>query len=173
MTFENEDFFALMRQVLWKSIDILYPLSRDPEEIIIPHIWRNRRYLGEIDGHIPTWRGWSANLGRRYGTLYIDVADNVLPNSERIRLFGDEFTKMIEGKNQFITLFALGFPREAELLIRQKGFVPRRLSVRRYHACVVADLNEFTSQNVLVWASLGVKLIRLQREFATQQRFSS
>lgn len=164
---ETADVLAYMRQVLAETIKILFPVSVDPEEIIIPHVWRNRRYLGEYRKKVSIWHGWSANLGvlsNQYGTFYVDVADNVLPCSERIRLFGGDFAEAISGLPRYVVMFALDFPLSTTGILRSAGFTPRKMSERRFHACVVTSSDEFINRPILAWAALGARLMNLQKE---------
>jgi len=166
---ETADVFACMRQVLYETIKILFPVSVDPEEIIIPHVWRDREYLNEHEGKVPVWRGWSANLSKadaRLRTLYVDIADNVLPVPKRMRTFGEDFAKAIEDKSQFIVMFVVGCPAKARDLLTGEGFVARRISGSILHACIIAAPDKFLAYPVLTWAAKGAKLMNMQKELS-------
>lgn len=166
---ETADVFACMRQVLYETIKILFPVSVDPEEIIIPHVWRDREYLNEHEGRVPVWRGWSANLSRvdaRLRTLYVDIGDNVLPVSKTVRTFGEDFARAVESKPQFVVVFVVDCPTEARGLLKGEGFVARRISDRIVHACIIAAPDEFLAHPVLIWAAKGAKLMNMQKELS-------
>jgi hypothetical protein len=159
-----------MRAVLRETIKILFPLSVEPDDVIIPHVWRNKRYVGEHCGRIAAWKGWSANLQTfhpRYSTLYIDQVENSLSEEAKLALFGQEFARRISGNTPYVVMFVLGFPVDTEAIILWEGFIPRRLSERRLHACVVNTVDEFLSQPTLVWAALCARLLNLQKELMT------
>jgi hypothetical protein len=153
-----------IKAVLWETIYNLLPETADPDALIAQHIWRDSNYVGTHHGKVVVWRGWRANLAaadERYRTLYIDVVDNVLPVVERQQLFGETFSRAVAGLPQFVVLFALNFPLQAEADIQAQGFVPRRLT-RVLHACLVADADEFLARPVAQWAEEAARLLQLQ-----------
>jgi hypothetical protein len=166
---ESIDIVAYMRQVVYETIKILFPVSVDPDEIIIPHVWRDRDYLNEYEGKVPIWRGWSVNLKRldpEFRTLYVDIGENVLPVPQRIETFGEDFAEAIEDKSQFIVIFIVDCPFRAKELLNKEGFVARRINDNIVHACIVASPEEFLTQPTLVWAAMGVKLVNMQKELS-------
>ncbi len=157
-----------IKGVLHETACILLPLFPQPDSLIAEHIWRDRGYVGEAGGKVVAWRGWRAKLAdvdSRYRTLYIDVVDNILPDEERERLFGDAFASAIAGMDRFVVMFALDFPLEAEEAIEEAGFVPRRLS-RVLHACIIAGPEQFLSQPALMWATMTARLLVLQSQLS-------
>lgn len=169
---ETTEVLARMRQVLFETIKILFPVSVDPDEIIIQHVWRDRDYLGEHDGKVPVWRGWSANLHRldpAYRTLYIDIGENVHPIPRRVAIFGEEFAKAIADKPLFVIMFVVDCPSKAKDLLIRESFVPRRINDQIIHACVVARPEDFLNHPVLVLAAVGAKLVNLQKELSAME----
>jgi hypothetical protein len=154
-----------IKSVLRETIKILFPLYADTDGLIKRHAWRNKKYLGEHMGKVVAWQGWSANLVAvdfRYRAIFIDVVDNVLPTSERIRLFGDDFANAINHMQQFVVMFVLDFPVGAVGEIKKQGFIPRTMS-RSIHACVIAEPHDFILHSPIYWAAQVVKLVILQR----------
>ncbi len=161
-----------MADVLYETIRTLFPLVPNSPALIKKHSWRDRRYVGEVNGKLITWRGLSANLVQidfRYRAVFIDLVQNVLPLEERYRLFGPAFAEGTLAYDQFVVLFVLDFPPESEADIIAQSFVPRRMS-RSIHACVVAHPEEFLSQSVEHWTAKVVRLVLLQRVMSTHRK---
>ena len=160
----NEQLEQHIQEVLRQTIRKLLPETAEPDSLIAQHIWRDSNYVGTHQGKVVVWRGWRtklADVDERYRTLYIDMVDNVLPIVERQQLFGEAFSRAVAGMPQFVVLFALNFPLEAEADIQAQGFVPRRLT-RVLHACLVTDADEFLARPVALWAEEAAHLLRLQ-----------
>lgn len=157
-----------IKAVLAHVTRTLLPEISDPAPVIAQHIWRDSNYVGAHNGKVVVWRGWRAKLDGasdgRYRTLYIDLVDNILPIPERQRLFGEAFSGAIAGLPQFIVLFALNFPLQAETDILAHGFVPRQLR-RVLHACLVADVDHFLSTPATQWAKHAARLLELQSKW--------
>jgi hypothetical protein len=71
-----------IKQILSEAIKILFPLDVDPGSLIKPHMWRDRKYVGEFNGKVVPWQGWSANLNSvdfRYRAIFADVVENMIP----------------------------------------------------------------------------------------------
>src|SRR5439155_14710952 len=82
-----------IKEVLEETGRILFPLNKDISNLIKAHTWRDRKYVGEHNGRVVVWQGYSINfvaVDFRYRALFIDVVDNVLPHQERVRLFGQD-----------------------------------------------------------------------------------
>ena len=166
----NEQLEQHIQEVLRQTIRKLLPETADPDSLIAQHIWRDSNYVGTHNDKVVVWRGWRANLttvDERYRTLYIDVVDNVLPIAERQRLFGEAFSRAVAGMPQFVVLFALNFPLDAEADIQAQGFVPRRLT-RILHACIVADIDQFLLTSAEEWAGQASHLLKLQSRWQHQ-----
>jgi hypothetical protein len=166
----NKQLEQHTQEILRQTIRTLLPETADPDLLIAQHIWRDSKYVGTHHGKVVVWRGWRATLAavdERYRTLYIDVVDNVLPVAERQRLFGEAFSRAVAGMPQFVVLFALNFPLQAEADIQAQGFVPRRLT-RVLHACVVASVDQFLTTPAKEWAEQASRLLKLQSHWQHQ-----
>ncbi|MBE7550151.1 MAG: hypothetical protein HS126_03625 [Anaerolineales bacterium] len=154
-----------IRNVLFETIQILFPLNVDPGSLIKPHNWRDRRYVGEKDGRVVTWRGYSANLVAvdfRYRAIFIDTVDNVLPQLERVQLFGEDFAQAISDLPHFIVMFVLDFPLETLQAIRDQGFTPRKMP-KALHACIITSIDEFIASHPFYWSAQIARLVVVQR----------
>jgi len=159
------DFDTLAQDVLFETIKSLFPLQTESRSIIKQHVWRDRKYVGEMNGSVIVWKGWSANLSHldfRYRTVFIDRVANVLSIEEKTRLFGWHFAKSSKDMEEFVVMFVLDFPIDAYELILQEGFIPRLMS-KVVHACVVVGINEFLSYTAHHWTSQIIRLVILQR----------
>jgi hypothetical protein len=113
-----------IRNVLFETIRILCPVNVDPDSLIKPHNWRDRKYVGEKEGRVVTWRGYSANLVAvdfRYRAIFIDFVDNVLSQQEKVQLFGEDFAQAISDLPYFVIMFVLDFPLETLKAIKDQG----------------------------------------------------
>lgn len=161
-----------MAEVLHEAIRAVFPLVPNPRSLIKRHRWRDRKYVGEVNGKVATWEGLSANLvhfDSRYRAIFLDLVQNELPVEERTRLFGPVFTEYTLKHSEFVVMFVLDFPIDSEAEIIAQGFVPRRMN-RVLHACVVAHPDEFLSQSVLHWTAQVVRLVLLQRVLSTHRK---
>lgn len=159
------DFDGQARAVLFESIKTLFPLQVDPNDLIKSHVWRDRKYVGESQGRVVAWQGWSANLSSldfRYRTIFVDRVSNVLSYDERTRLFGWDFAKAVAKYDEFVVMFVLDFPLDTYETILSEGFIPR-IMTRAAHACVIAEPDNFSRQSTHHWASQIVRLVILQR----------
>jgi len=148
-------------------------VSVDPDEVIIPHVWRDRDYLNELEGKVAAWQGWSVNLKKidpHLRTLYIDLGENVLPVSKRIETFGEEFSNQIENLPEFVVMFVVDCPAREKDLLKKEGFLPRRINDAVVHACVVVPSSELFSRPILEWAAKGAKLVNMQKELSSGGR---
>jgi hypothetical protein len=153
------------KKVLFEAIKTLFPLQTDPNALIKQHVWRDRKYVGELNGRVISWKGWSANLSSldfRYRTIFVDIVPNVLSVEERVRLFGWDFAKAISKYEEFVILFVLDFPTDAYETILSEGFTPRLMS-KAAHACILTEPREFVTFSAHHWASQVVRLVILQR----------
>jgi hypothetical protein len=153
------------RNVLFEAIKTLFPLQINPNTLIKQHAWRDRKYVGELNGRVVSWRGWSANLSSldfRYRAIFVDRVPNVLPMEERIRLFGWHFARAISKYEEFVVLFVLDFPVDTYETILAEGFTPRLMS-QVAHACILTEPGEFVTLSAHHWASQVVRLVMLQR----------
>lgn len=154
-----------IKSVLYESIKILFPTNSNPSTIIKRHVWRDRNYVGEKDGKVVAWHGWSANLVSidfRYRAIFIDVVDNTLPPTKRVELFGSAFETAIADLSQFLVMFVLDFPTNSASAIQEQGFIPRHLP-RALHACAIVGIDEFLACSSFHWAARVARLIMLQR----------
>ena len=161
-----------MAEVLAEVIKTIFPLASTPEAFIKKHVWRDRKYLGEVNGKVAAWRGLSANLVQldfRYRAVFVDLVENVLPVHERYSLFGRTFVEHTLKYERFIVLFVLDFPLDSEAEIDKAGLVVRRMN-RSLHACVVASVDEFLYQSVSHWVAKAVRLVLLQRVLSTHRK---
>ncbi|MCS6802749.1 MAG: hypothetical protein NZ773_12520 [Dehalococcoidia bacterium] len=154
-----------LRQVIEETVLLLFPGRPLPAGLVKRHVWRDQKYVGAAAGRVVPWEGWSANLANldaRYRAIFADVVDNILPESERYRLFGDAFSEEIRELNRFVVLFVLDFPLETEQDIILAGFTPRRMA-RVLHACKIVSVEEFLDKTTLHWAAVLTRLVMLQR----------
>lgn len=154
-----------MRDALTEAVRILFPIGVEFKEIIGRHAWRNKKYVGEVETGILTWRGWSANLAHiheDYRGVYFDFVENRLDPLERTILFGEQFSKAIESHPSFVVAYVAGFPHEASIYISNHGFVVRSIG-RNLHGCVVISPSEFLKASTFHWAAHIARLINLQR----------
>lgn len=161
-------FDEIAKSVLQELITTLFPSQKNPNQFIIEHVWRDRDYVGEYHEKVVSWKGWSVNLGnidKNYRTIFIDAVQNVLPLDERKNLFGSTFAEVIEGRDEFVVLFVLDFPKDTHDEILANGFIPRMMK-RVLHACIVVDLNDFLGHDEKYWASKAVQLIQLQNRLS-------
>jgi len=159
------NFDTQAKSVLYETIKILFPINIDPNKIIKTHVWRDRKYVGEANGRVVSWQGWSANLSTvdfRYRTIFIDRVPNVLSVEERTKLFGWDFAKTIAKLDEFVVLFVLDFPVDTYELILAEGFTPRLMS-KAVHACVITTPDDFVAYSAHHWSSKVARLVLLQR----------
>lgn len=153
-----------MRDALRDAIRILFPIGVDPDQIIARHVWRTRKVLGEVEGKIVSWQGWSASpqkINLSYRTIYIDYVLNILSQDERVRLFGEEFAASIDDIDAFIAFFITNFTPDQTQLIKDAGFIVRHVGPSR-HACKVVTPNRFMEQSSFFWAAYLVQLANLK-----------
>lgn len=165
------DLEQKMRNVVEETVRILFP-TRLAEAQIRRHRWWDTKYVGSKDGKAASWEGWSTNLAEvdsRYRAVFVDAVDNVLPEAERVALFGHDFAQAIRDMSRFVVMFVLDFPLEAVGAILDQAFVPRIMK-RSAHACVVVSVDEFLSQPTLYWAAKAARLVMLQRFLATHRK---
>lgn len=161
----NDTLDQHIKEVLTETIRILFPINVDPNQLIKPHVWRDKKYVGQQNNKIVVWKGWSANLVAvdfRYRAVFVDVVENVLPVQERVHLFGEDFSAAIAGLSRFVVMFVLDFPLETIESIKEQGFVPRIMN-RVLHACTIASVEEFVNLSVLHWTAKVARLVVLQR----------
>ena len=167
-----DELNSRLADVLSDSIRTLFPLTPDPRKLVKKHVWRDRKYVGEVDGKVATWRGTSANLVEldfRYRAIFMDVVENNLPVWERYRLFGPVFAEHTLKYDRFVVMFVLDFPPGSEGEIIAQGFVPRRMN-RTLHACVIVHPDEFLAQSVSHWTAKIVGLVLLQRVLSIHRK---
>jgi hypothetical protein len=149
-----------MKRLLEKLADALCPQRLDASPTVRRHVWRDADYVGAANGKVAVWQGWSVNLRacrRAVGNVYIDYADNVLPVSERSRLFGDVFSSRIASIDSFVYAFTTRLPSEVETQLASHGYVIRTLS-RGLHAGLLTAEKDFIQTPKQDWI---VQLIRL------------
>lgn len=161
-----------IKDTLRQAIKILFPVGVDADAIIKKHIWRNKKYVGEYNGEVVSWKGLSANLTSidfRYRVIFMDVVENILPIEERLRLFGQDFVTATQDMTQFVVMFVLDFPLSAIDEIKAQGFVPREMT-RVAHACCIVSPEEFLTHTSLHWAAKVVRLVMLQRVLSIHRK---
>jgi hypothetical protein len=154
-----------MKRVLSETVRILFPLTAEPDALVKPHVWRDRRYVGEFGGKVAAWRGWSANLVRvdfRYRAVFVDLVENTLPLEDQLRLFGEPYVAATATMTRYVIMFVLDFPLDAVETISKQSFVARYLTTTA-HACVIATVDEFMDISPLQWAARVARLVMLQR----------
>jgi hypothetical protein len=157
-----------LREVVLDAACRLFPHKGrgEVEELVLPHHWRNRKYVGELDGKVCSWVGSSINLSHLDPgghTLYGDHVARVPPAEEWEGLFGPDFTEAIRGLTEFGVLFVCDLPVVAKAAVRSRGFVPRTLG-RKCHACLVHAPDRFLSLPTAEVVARTVQLVELQRE---------
>lgn len=160
-------------EVLRWVVRTLLPLDRQVESLITPHVWRDRTYMGEIDGRPLAWIGSKVNLfwtDFRYRALYIDVVRNSLPFEERLRLFGPAFTQATLDLPVFVVIFTTDFPKHTVAETEKAGFVPRIMPSGIAHACQIIPVNDFVEGEPRIWAAVGLQLLFLQRAISRHRR---
>ena len=151
---------------------MLYPTAPDPGALIKPHVWRDRRYVGESGGLVLTWKGLSANLQRvdaRMRTVYVDYVPHAYGANEAVALFGKDFADCLRSAGPSIVTFVLDFPHDTIAEITRTGFVPRLIG-RKVHACVITNCKVYLSIDPSVHASQIIELLMMQRALANQRR---
>lgn len=159
-----------MKDTLREAIGILFPLAQG-DDIIDRHNWRTRKVLGEVDGNTVFWRGWSANLRKLssvHKTLYIDFVPNILPESERYTMFGEDFAKSTVSFKSFVVAFVTSLDKHQLPIIIKTGFVPREIGPNM-HACKIVETNVFLSQSPYLWAGYLAKLANFQVFVSSQK----
>lgn len=164
----NSQLEQQIKAVLNQTIQVLLPDVVDPDALTAQHVWRDSNYVGTHNGKVAVWRGWRIRLPiqeAKDNILYIDVADNVLPLTERQRLFGAEFAQAVSDLAAFVVMYTTRFPLNTHADIVEHGFTPRELS-RALHACTIMDADIFLQKPVAELTETAVSLLRLQRSFA-------
>ena len=162
-----------LKQVIKRSAAILFPLQREQiEKLVKPHIWRDRKYVGEVSGKVCSWSGYSINiayLDSRYRGLFADYVQNTLSLFDRLQLFGNEFTEATQNFSSFVVIFNLDIPLEATEIVTSLGFIPRRLN-RSSHICLIYSPEDFLDAP-LEFISLKVaEMVILQRNLAIHRQ---
>lgn len=163
-----------MKDSLREAIGILFPLGPNPHQLIGRHAWGNRRYVGEADGRVATWRGWRANLANwddEYRGVYIDYVPNILPPARRLELFGQWFTNAVEDLPNFVVMFVAGIPSTSLDQITSAGFTIRTIG-RNAHICRLVSSHEFIMLPAFYWAGCIVKMINLQLAILTPRSYN-
>ena len=158
--------------VLYETTKIIFPVNIEPNDYIKRHAWRDRKYVGEVNGRVSTWQGWSANLTHvdfRYRAVFIDLVENNLPYEDRVKLFGLDFAQATENYKRFVILFVLDFPIDTAKIIKSEGFVPRYMT-KVVHACQICSEEEFLSMSASHWAAKLSRLILLQRVLSIHRK---
>jgi hypothetical protein len=155
-----------MRRVLQLVTEAIKPGS---SYLVKRHVWRNIDYVGSDDGKIVEWRGWSANLRKvdaRYKTIYIDYVENLLGPSERLRLFGELFTTLLENKSRFIFLYVTSCSFSDCNRVTAEGFVYRRIN-EVIHPGIILEIKSFLDNPASNWTEYGMRLLNLQHHLTS------
>ena len=161
-----------IRRSIGRALHVLYPTAHDVGTLIKPHVWRDRRYVGESGGLVLTWKGMSANLQRadaRMRAVYVDFVPHAYGNAEAVALFGTDFAECLLRAGPSVVTFVLDFPHDAIAEITRIGFVPRLIG-RNVHACVITNADRYLAVDPSVHASQIIELLMLQRALANQRR---
>jgi hypothetical protein len=161
-----------IRQSIWQALRALYPITPDIGSLLKPHVWRDRRYVGESAGRVLTWKGLSANLQRvdaRMRTVYVDYVPYAYGADEAVALFGKDFADCLRSAGPSIVTFVLDFPHDTIDEITRTKFVPRLIG-RKLHACVIKNVDAYLAVDPSAHASQIIELLMLQRALANQRR---
>ena len=164
-----------IRRSITRALHVLYPTATDAGALIKPHVWRDRRYVGESGGLVLTWKGMSANLQRadaRMRAVYVDFVPHAYGNTEAVALFGNDFAECLRRAGPSVVTFVLDFPHDAIGEITRIGLVPRLIG-RNVHACVISNVDLYLGVDPSVHASQIIELLMLQRALANQRRIVS
>lgn len=162
---ENQQINQHIKAVLQQTAQALLPDTAVPDTFIGEHIWRDSDYVGTHNGKVAVWRGWRLRLPTvrpKDQIFYMDVVDNVLPLSERQRLFGLAFAQAIHGFGEFVVMYVTGFPRSTYAEIVGQGFTPRELP-RALHACVVIEPDGFLKKSIEELSVTALALLTLRQ----------
>lgn len=163
---KNEFIKSKLKRVLSRAATILFPLRSDEVKTLVKkHTWRDRNYVGFAEGRVSAWSGYSINLAyldSRYRGLFADVVQNNLPNSEKIRLFGEDFTAAISGLENYVVIFNLDIPFSAVEIIKSLGFIPRNLK-RNCHICLIYSVDYFLEEEEEFISLKTAEMVILQR----------
>jgi hypothetical protein len=164
---------AKLKQVLNRAASILFPLQREEiHKLVKPHTWRDRNYVGSVGGKVCAWSGYSINLAyldSRYRGLFGDYVLNHLPVSERLRLFGDEFTSATQSLSSFVVIFNLDIPLDSIEIVSSLGFIPRTMN-RSSHICIIYSPEEFLDTPLDLICLKVAEMVILQRNIAIHRQ---
>ncbi|GEM_PF-2162852 len=155
-----------MREALSEAIEVIFPLRSNAATLIQRHVWRNPDYVGEFEGQVAAWRGWSANLARvdsAYQGVYIDYVKNFLPIDHRLRLFGEVFTSVIGRLDSYVVAYVTHIPPEAASLVAGTGLIIREIG-RKAHACILSSPTTFLKHSTIYWGARIAKMINVRHE---------
>lgn len=162
-----------IRQVLSRASSILFPLqSEQSKKLVKPHNWRDRKYVGEVNGKVCVWSGYSINLAYldfRYRGLFADYVQNKLPPEKQKQLFGYEFAAAIKNFSTFVVIFNLDIPHEAIEIVTSLKFVPRRMN-KSNHICLVYSPENFLATSLELISLKVVEMVILQRNLAIHRQ---
>lgn len=161
-----------IRQSISLALRVLYPTVLDIGSLVKPHVWRDRRYVGESGGLVLAWKGLSANIQRvdsRMRAVYVDVVPHRYDPVEAIALFGTDFADHLLAAGPAVVTFVLDFPSDARDEIIHVGLVPRAIG-RKLHACVIDSIDSYLAADPSSHATHIVELLMLQRALANQRR---
>ena len=161
-----------MQGALSRALRALYPASPDVMSLVRVHVWRDRRYVGDHDGKVLAWNGFSANLRRvdsRMRTVYIDFVPHNYDQAMATELFGAEFALKLRETGPAVVTYVLDFPVDASAEITRAGFVPRIMG-RTIHASAIASIGEYLATNPASHASTVIELLMLQKALANERR---
>ncbi len=161
-----------MQGALRRALRTLYPATPDVMSLARVHVWRDRRYVGERNGTVLAWQGFSANLRRidsRMRTVYVDFVPYDYDQAMARELFGAEFALKLGKTGPAVITYVLDFPVDKSAEITRAGFVPRIMG-RTIHACAIAPVSEYLADNPASHASTVIELLMLQRALANGRR---
>lgn len=161
-----------IRRSIGRALHVLYPTVSDTGALIKPHVWRDRRYVGESGGLVLAWKGMSANLQRadaRMRAVYVDFVPYAYGDTDAVALFGNQFAEGLRGAGPSVVTLVLDFPHDAFDEITRTGFVPRLIG-RNLHACVITSVDDYLAADPSVHATQIIELLMLQRALANQRR---
>jgi hypothetical protein len=163
---------AHVERSISRALRVLYPTVPDIANLVKPHVWRDRRYVGEANNRVLSWQGRSANIQRadaRMRAVYVDLVTHRYAPEMAVSLFGKDFAEAVIKSAPAIVTFVLDFPQDTYHDIIRAGFTPRVIG-RKLHACVLHTQDEYLSISPSDHASRIIELLMFQRALANQRR---
>lgn len=84
--------------------------------------------------------------------------------TDKIRLFGEQFSRVIDTQESFVVMFIVGFPSSLRDAIISRDFTVRDVNQTVCHSCYVKPTEQFWMDDLAIWASKAVTLLNLYAE---------